>query len=234
MAKAPQPGRSKTRLCPPLSPEQCAVVSAAFLRDTVENLVLAAGQSAITPYAAYAPSGTEDLLRHLIGADIGLLLADGVMAAPPGVEGFGRCLLQATQAMLALGHPAACVLSSDIPTLPTRLLTEATDSLLSPGDHAVLGATHDGGYYILGLKAAHAHMFAGITWSTDRVADETRQRAREAGLKLVELDPWYDVDDAVSLDMLLAEDAGYAAPHTRGLLAQLNLHPQASPVEVAR
>lgn len=233
MAKAPLAGRSKTRLSPPLLPDQCAELSAAFLQDTMENLAMAATEAAIVPYAAYAPQGSEALLRPLIGENAKLLLADGSAAMPEGVTGFGRCLLQATQDMLRQGHLAACVLSSDIPTLPTRLLVEAAESLIRPGDHAVLGATEDGGYYLLGVKAAHAHLFRGIDWSTSRVAEQTRARAREIGLTLIELDSWYDVDDAASLNILLAEQKGYAAIRTKAVIARLHLDHLARPQAAA-
>jgi glycosyltransferase A (GT-A) superfamily protein (DUF2064 family) len=87
----------------------------------------------------------------------------------------------------------------------------------------VLGPADDGGYYLLGLKAPHAAMFRDIAWSTATVADATRERAREIGLDLVELEPWYDVDDAASLGVLLRESAGYPAPATRAAVARLGL-----------
>jgi rSAM/selenodomain-associated transferase 1 len=223
MAKAPQAGRSKTRLCPPLTPEQAAAMSAAFLRDTTENMGLAARQAAIAPYAAYAPLGTEALLRTCLAEDTALLLADGTPPMPDGVLGFGRCLLHAIQGMLAAGHTAACVLSSDSPTIPTAFLVQAAKLLLVPGDRAVLGPADDGGYYFLGLKAPHSALFRDIAWSTETVADATRARAREIGLDLIELEPWYDVDDAASLGVLLQETAGYAAPATRAAIARLGL-----------
>ena len=85
----------------------------------------------------------------------------------------------------------------------------------------MLGACADGGYYLLGLKARHAALFTGIAWSTDTVAEATRARARGISLPLVELPPWYDVDDAASLARLRAERDGYVAPATRGVLARL-------------
>ncbi len=223
MAKAPQAGRSKTRLCPPLSPEQAAALSAAFLRDTTDNIAAAARHAPIAAYAAYAPLGSETLVGGHVAPGTSLLVADGSPPMPEGVEGFGRCLLHAVQAMLAEGHTAACVLSSDSPTLPTRLLIEAAEALLAAGDRAVLGAADDGGYYLLGLKAAHAPMFANVAWSTETVADETRDRARFLGLDLVELDRWYDVDDARSLGTLMTETDGYAAPATRAAIERLGL-----------
>ncbi|MBW4024217.1 MAG: glycosyltransferase [Proteobacteria bacterium] len=223
MAKAPQAGRSKTRLCPPLTPEQAAAMSAAFLRDTTENMAAAARRAPVRSYAAYAPAGTEALLRECLAPETALLLADGSPEMPEGVKGFGRCLLHAIQGMLDAGHAAAGVLSSDSPTIPTAYLVQAATLLLAPGDRAVLGPADDGGYYFLGLKAPHAAMFRDIAWSTETVADETRARAREIGLDLVELAPWYDVDDAASLGVLLRETAGYAAPASRAAIARLGL-----------
>jgi rSAM/selenodomain-associated transferase 1 len=223
MAKVPLPGRSKTRLCPPLRPEEAAAMSAAFLRDTFENIALAARIVPFEAYAAYAPRGGEAALRPHVGASTRLLLADGSRTMPDGVDGFGRCLLQAVEDMLAQGHAAACVLSSDCPSLPTRLLSEAAEALMAPGDRAVLGAAHDGGYYLLGLKAPHAHLFRDIAWSTPSVADETRARARDLRLELTELDLWYDVDDAASFQVLLGERDGYPAPRTREMIERLGL-----------
>jgi uncharacterized protein len=223
MAKAPQAGRSKTRLCPPLHPGQAAALGAAFLRDTTENIAAAGRLARITGYVAYAPQGSEALFDGHLADGTALLLADGSPPMPERVQGFGRCLLHAIQDMLAQGHEAACVLSADSPTVPTRFLVRAAEILLAPGDRAVLGPADDGGYYLLGLKAAHAEMFADIAWSTGGVADATRDRAGSLGLPLVELESWYDVDDAASLGTLLTETGGYAAPVTRMAIDHLGV-----------
>ena len=73
-----------------------------------------------------------------------------------------------------------------------------------------------------GVAVENARLFADISWSTDTVADATRARASEIGLDLVELEPWYDVDDAASLRALIRETGGYAAPETRAVLARLS------------
>lgn len=235
MAKVPRAGASKTRLCPPLMPEQAAALSAAFLRDTTENIARSACQAAVVGYAAYAPRGTEAIIRRHIAPETRCIVADGSPPMPAGVDGFGRCLLHAVQAMLALGHAAACVLSSDTPTLPTACLVRAAEVLLSPvpsgPGRIVLGACEDGGYYLLGVTASHADLFTDIAWSTSSVADATRSRALALGLDVIELDPWYDIDDAGSLATLLADTAGYAAPFTRAMVDRLGLRslPIASP-----
>ena len=229
MAKAPQAGRSKTRLCPPLHPEQAAALSAAFLRDITENLALAGKSAPITGLIAYAPKGYEALFDGILADGTGLLLADGTGEMPDNVTGFGRCLLHAMRDMLAAGHAAACVLNSDSPTLPTEYLVRAAELLLAPGERVVLGPAEDGGYYLLGAKQAYAHLFADIVWSTDTVAEATRARVAELGLELVELPMWYDVDDRQALTRLFDEagrpGAHYPAPASRAALNAMRINP---------
>lgn len=128
----------------------------------------------VPSHAAYARAGTVALLAPHLASETGLLLADGTTPAPVGVEGFGRCLFQAPEGLLQRGHAAACLLSSDMPTLPIRVMTASVRILLQPGERGVFGACDDGGYYLIGLKRAHARLFA---WSTDSVAQSTRIRA---------------------------------------------------------
>jgi rSAM/selenodomain-associated transferase 1 len=227
MAKAPQPGRSKTRLAPLLGAEQAARLSAAFLRDITENVRLAATQAPIAPHVAYAPAGAAPLFDGIVAAGTTLILADGTITAPAGVTGFGTCLLHAFETLFAAGHDAACVLNSDSPTLPTEYLRKAAELLLMPGDRAVLGCAEDGGYYLLGMKKTHAHLLAHIDWSTAHVAGQTRARASEAGVELLELGAWYDVDDAEALHRLRIELAGpqgigYRARSTAACLSAID------------
>jgi rSAM/selenodomain-associated transferase 1 len=222
MAKAPQPGKAKTRLCPPLLPEQAARLSAAFLRDITENIVAASREVPIDGCIAYAPMGTEAWFDGHLADGTGFVLADGSPVMPENVQGFGRCLLHAVQAMLGSGYGAACVVNSDSPTLPTSVLVEAARVLLAPGERVVLGPADDGGYYLLGTKRAHAHLFADIVWSTDAVAETTRLRARELQIPVVELPVWYDVDDASALVRLKAELVDCAAaPATYACLERI-------------
>jgi len=238
MAKAPRAGRCKTRLVPPLRPEDAAKLSAAFLRDVTENITLAARAQAIAGYIAYAPRGLEHLFDGHLAAGTGRILADGSIAMPDAVQNFGRCLLHAIDTLLAQHHAAAIVLNSDSPNLPTEYLEQAAEILAQPGDRAVIGPAVDGGYYLLGLKTPHARMFEDIVWSTGTVAETTIRRAGEIGLDIVALPTWYDVDDAASLARLFedfAQPAGgaYHAPATRACLAALNLHGPAALKEQA-
>ena len=191
MAKFPRPGHSKTRLCPPLRPGHAAQLSAAFLRDTTESIATAALSAPIVSYAAYAPFGTEEALVPHLALGTSCVLADGSTPAPRGVEGFGRCLLHAIHQLFAAGHTAACVLSSDTPTLPTDILVSAATALLTGDERrVVMGACDDGGYYLLGMRVPQAGLFTDIAWSSSSVAATTRTRAAALDLDLVAVPLW--------------------------------------------
>ncbi len=231
MAKAPRPGFCKTRLTPLLSPEQACELSRAFLHDITTNLFAAARQAPITPFVAYAPAGDEALFDAILAPGTRLVLANGAGDMPEGVAGFGRCLLQSVRALLADGFTSVCVLNADSPTLPTAYLVQAACLLEEGAAGAVMGPAEDGGYYLLGMRSAHAGLFEDISWSTDMVAGQTRARARSAGLALAELPAWYDVDDAAALRRLLADTdtpggLAYSAPATTSCVGRLGLAEQ--------
>ncbi|MBS0562756.1 MAG: DUF2064 domain-containing protein, partial [Proteobacteria bacterium] len=211
MAKAPRSGKVKTRLHGAVTPDVAAALNAAFLRDVTENIARAAREAPIDGWIAYAPAGLAGLFDGMLAPGTRLVLADGAIDAPAGVTGFGRCLLHAARTLFACGYGAVCLLNSDSPTLPTAQLVRAAAALAAPGARAVLGAAEDGGYYLLGMQAPHAHLFADIAWSTATVAEETRARAAALGLPAVELTPWYDVDDDAALRRLTGELNGRAA-----------------------
>jgi rSAM/selenodomain-associated transferase 1 len=224
MAKAPRPGRVKTRLSPPLTLDQSAALNICFLQDTTQNLTEVASSGAAAGIISYAPVGDESLFNGLLPQDFALI--------PQRGDGFGERLFSATQDILRCGYGAVCLIDSDSPTVPASAYRQAIEALARPGDRVVLGPSHDGGYYLIGLKQAHPQPFTDITWSTSTVAAETRERCAQANLELVELTLWYDVDDAATLELLTAElldqtspsfasTTGYHAPHTRAKLLEL-------------
>ncbi len=197
MAKASLPGRTKTRLSPPLTLEEAAYFNTAFLKDISENLLRAGEQASIAGYMAYGPPGAEGFFRTHLPAEIGL--------KEVWYPHFGDCLIAALEAQFAAGHRAACVLNSDSPTLPSELLAEMANILAEPGDRIVLGPSTDGGYYLLACKAVHRRLFEEIAWSTEAVCGQTLERAAEIGLPVHLLPEWYDVDDCAALKLLAGE-----------------------------
>ena len=197
MSKAPRPGKVKTRLSPPLTPHEAAALNVCFLRDTTLNIASVAEEGGVVGLVCYTPVGDEEAFDGLLPASFSLILQRG--------DGFGERLHLAATDILACGFGAVCLIDSDSPTLPTSALRAAVEALAKPGDRVVLGGSEDGGYYLIGLKKAHAAPFERITWSTASVYAETVARVREAALDLVELPTWYDVDDAATLKTLQAE-----------------------------
>jgi uncharacterized protein len=171
MAKASAPGRTKTRLVPPLTFDEAAALNTAFLQDIADNVQLAGYHAGIAAYVAFAPSGSEEFFRRILPPPIGL-----IGACQPSL---GDCLLSTSREIFARGHASAVLLNGDSPTLPTGLLIEAADVLARPGERAVLGPSSDGGYYLIGLKTVHRRLFEDIAWSTERVAAQTLERACE-------------------------------------------------------
>jgi len=224
MAKAPAAGSVKTRLVPPLSYDEAAALQTAFLKDTAENIVKATALCPCEGVVAFTPAGSEPIMEALVPKSIRLVCQRG--------EALGERLLSATADLLAAGYISVCLIDSDSPTLPLEALTTAVALLARPGERVVLGPAEDGGYYLIGVKAVHRELFAGISWSTDRVFAQTVARAEEARLDAEVLPRWYDVDDGPSLRRLCEELfgtpagpcgvlRGYHAPHTRRLLARL-------------
>jgi rSAM/selenodomain-associated transferase 1 len=223
MAKASEPGRTKTRLVPPLSHEEACAFNTAFIQDVAANILAAARQASVAPYVAFGPSGAAPFFAKHLPAK--------VRCFESFFPYFGDCLFNALQYLFARGHASAIVVNSDGPTLPTALLLEAAERLGSGDDRAVLGVSEDGGYYLLGLNRNHRRLFEDIAWSSERVAQQTLARAAEIGLPMHVLPSWYDVDDAAALLRLKSElSDGHAfdrrfvpfeAPYTRALMREL-------------
>jgi uncharacterized protein len=203
ICKAPQPGHSKTRLATAIGAVAASELSACFLRDVAASIEAVPETLGRRGFGVYAPAGAEHIMRRLLPAGFGLLLQTG--------DDLGHVLLGATRALLNAGHDCVLLVNGDSPTLPPRLLIQAAEALREPGDRMVLGPASDGGYYLIGLKQAHRHLFTRIAWGTDTVARATCERAAEIGLPTTLLPEWYDVDDIETLRWLQDELAGHSS-----------------------
>lgn len=197
MAKASLPGRTKTRLVPPLSADEAAMLNTVFLRDAADNILAARAHANISGWMAFAPAGSGPFFRSHLPDDIGLV--ETVAST------LGECLQHASATFLRSGHDAVCLINSDSPTLPVDYLVAAATALAAAGDRIVLGPATDGGYYLVGMKRPHPGLFEDIAWSTDRVFSQTLERAATLGLSVFELPSWYDVDSATTLQTLVDE-----------------------------
>ena len=195
-AKRPVPGRVKTRMCPPLSPEQAAEFYAAMLQDVLETSAEAARQHDLDPVLAVDPPSAA---------------ADMVFMCPPGfrvVAQRGADLAQrmrwAVAEAAASGASRILLRGSDSPTLGAEGMGQALTAL---GEHDLaVCPDRDGGYNLIGLRGATPGLF-DHEMSTGRVLDDTLANARAAGLRCHVLSPGFDLDTVADLQWL-AEAAG--------------------------
>jgi hypothetical protein len=180
IAKAPVPGRVKTRLCPPCTPEEAAELAAAALADT-----LAAGTA--TP----APVAVRTLVRS------------GWIRPPAGWRtagqrgaSFAERLAHAYQDTEQPGV-ASLLIGMDTPQLTPAKLRDASARLATPGVDAVLGPAEDGGWWALGLRQPrHGAVLAGVPMSTPGTGRDTLAALRSRGLRVALLPALRDVDTA--------------------------------------
>ena len=242
MTKAPQAGRVKTRLVPPLTPDEAAELNKCFLRDTATAISIACSRRPVgdahAPHsparsfgaagseaaavtrgiAVYTPVGAELAYDDILPADFSLL--------PQRGDRFGERLYFAVEDLFKCGFEAVCLIDSDSPTVPAENFAEAVELLRVSDDRVVLGPSDDGGYYLIGVKKPHRQLFEQIDWSTERVLNQSIQRATETGLEVQLLPTGYDVDDGASLrrlcnELLADTTSADVAPHTRKFLAKL-------------
>lgn len=212
VAKRPASGQTKTRLTPPLSPDQATNLYECFLKDTLE---LVRRLENVQPAIAYLPAGEMSYFAQR-APDFELLLQQG--------ENLGERLDHALTYYLEKGYRRAAVMNSDSPTLPEDHLRACFEALTSETDMAI-GPCDDGGYYLLGTRQPIPRLTREVRMSTPHVTTDTLALAAEEGLRVRLLPGWYDVDDARSLARLMAglADRPQAAHHTRRFLEQHRL-----------
>ncbi len=204
-AKQPVAGQVKTRLCPPLQPEQAAQLYRTTLDETLRRF---SGQS-FELVIFYA--GAEDYFalnypqlprRPQIGSDLGERMAS------------------ALQGLLAAGHQQAALIGSDSPDLPLAYVEQAFAALQT--SDVVIAPAADGGYVLIGESCHHPPLFEAMPWSRADLMQQTECTLAEQQIDWQRLSGWEDVDDAASLLRLLQRSPeSLTAGHIRERLASL-------------
>jgi uncharacterized protein len=174
MSKVPKPGKTKTRLMTQISGEECAMLHLACLKDICHTVKGLDVQGYVYFTGASEVDLPPEILKRLqIGRDLGERLyhtALGVLAE----------------------HDRLIFLGADLPNLTGDLLQKAIDYL--DEFDTVIGPATDGGYYLLGIKFAHAGLFADIQWGGARVLDQTIKQIEESKLSYYLLESKNDID----------------------------------------
>jgi rSAM/selenodomain-associated transferase 1 len=171
-AKAPVPGRVKTRLG--LDPERAAALHSWFVRQTLEMLERCAGVevelSTDEPTVAWPEFSGRRTVQT--SGNLGMRIYAGLRGA------------------LAAGRGKALVVGSDSPGLPPSHI----HALLASRADVAFGPAEDGGFYAIACSRTDPAMFDAVHWSTSSALEDTVQASRNCGLT-VELGPsWFDVD----------------------------------------
>lgn len=191
-AKAPIPGLVKTRLCPPLSHEQAAALQKAMTLDKVGQ---ALNITDARVYVACYPPDAMDMMSFL---------PDSVARIPQRGDSLTERLVNCLTEMWDHGHRQVIFSDSDSPTLPCEAFNEAF-RILDNGTDVCICPSEDGGYCFLGTSSMSPRLFEDIEWSTNLVAAQTLEIARELGLEVIAVSAGFDVDDASSLIRLVTE-----------------------------
>jgi rSAM/selenodomain-associated transferase 1 len=188
LAKAPVPGRVKTRLIPSIGAHAAAILQERLTERAMETAT-AAMTGPVTLWCA--PDPTHPSFRVL-----GIRHAIALRRQPEG--DLGARMLAATY-----GGPTL-VIGTDCPALTAGHLRAAADALHAGAD-VVLIPAEDGGYVLIGTRTHYPALFENMAWGTDTVLAETRARIATQRLRARELPPLWDVDTADDLDRMERE-----------------------------
>jgi rSAM/selenodomain-associated transferase 1 len=191
MAKAPRPGMVKTRLSRSLPSPAVTALYRCLLEDTVAL----AKSLATVEVAVMCPEADKEELAGL--------LCDTVRVVAQKGAGLAAGLTSVFRHFTAGGRQRVVAFDSDSPHLPPTILEEAFE-LLATHD-VVVGPTHDGGYYLVGAKAAHPSLFDGEGMGTASALDRLLTRTKSLGLSTGSTEPFYDIDVADDLIQLAGE-----------------------------
>jgi len=210
MAKRPQPGRVKTRLAASLGGGVAALLSEAFLRDTLRAM---RSQTGAERCLYVTPASSEPWFAALD--------PDAQLLVQPELE-FGARLAAGFGALFDAGLGPVIFVGADMPHLTPELLDEAFDALTR--SDVVLGPCDDGGYYLIGLAAERPRLFDGVRWSTPETLSDTVARAEAHGLSVHLTAESFDVDEIDDLRRLAAlEDLADRCPSTAAALESVDL-----------
>lgn len=188
MTRAPVTGQTKRRLIPAIGAERAAALHRAMIHRAVTS-ALASGVGPVELWCT--PNTDHEVFRTLrrrmriavhtqVGADLGARML-GAIEARSG---------------------ATAVIGTDCPFLEPGDLVRTAGVLRSSDADVVIVPAMDGGYVLIAVDRPRPELFAAVDWGTGRVLAQTRERARAARLRLLELEPRRDIDRAEDLDTL--------------------------------
>lgn len=183
--RVPAAGKTKTRMMPHLTPGQCAMLHACFLRDIAAECRKCGADLIVS----YTPDGGAERLRKILGRQMEYVPQKG--------ENLGERMFNAISETLLRGYDACLLVGTDVPELRENHLKKAF-WVLQDKDTA-FGKTADGGYYLIGMKQPLKEAFGLDAYGHERVFEETLRALGDAGLTAGFTDTLYDMDTVQDL-----------------------------------
>jgi len=182
IAKFPQPGLVKTRMVPSLTDDQAAKLHRVCLHSVCERV---SANKNTKPILVFTPDNQLESFQHFVSDHV-----DDYW--PQGGGDLGVRLIRAINHAFSQNAERVILLGADSPTLPIEILPQTIEKLTH--HDAVIGPCDDGGYYLLAMTSPQPELFRDIDWGSDKVADQTKERAVHSAIDLYELASWYDID----------------------------------------
>jgi rSAM/selenodomain-associated transferase 1 len=194
MAKVPPAGQVKTRLQPFLSEQQCVELATCFIKDAVfksekvtKNVIV-----------AFTPVDGRNELEQLLSENLILIEQTG--------NNLGERMQSAVEFAEKKGFSPIIVIGTDSPTFPPEYLQRSINLIENHQAEIVIGASADGGYYLIGFRNSVNGIFENIEWSSEQTLVQTIRNAQQIlGYTPPQVPNWYDVDTPAELKILYNE-----------------------------
>ncbi len=190
-AMIPVPGKTKVRLMPFLSAEECVSLYRCFTKDVYQKAKAADADL----YVFFTPRDHGGVLKALMGENVILL--------PQYGDDLGQKMKNAIGAVLRLGYDKVVLMGMDIPHIHTETIQNAFDNL----EHKdiVIHPALDGGYYLIGMKREYASIWNIRRYGTNTVMYDTLQHMKAENLSISVGQMYYDVDRKEDLKQLWSD-----------------------------
>jgi len=196
----PHLGKVKLRLAQTLGPE----IATGFYQLCAQQITHELGRLSgeVKKYLSYSDKSDKDEIKDWVGSQFSLI---------PQAEGdLGQRLEQSFRSLLTGDFRKAIIMASDVPDLSKEIMNDAVNAL--DNHDLAIGHCHDGGYYLIGMKEPHGELFAGISWSTEKVFEQTLTIADKLGLSVFSLPTLRDIDTRDDLKEWVRTSAGNSNP----------------------
>jgi rSAM/selenodomain-associated transferase 1 len=200
----PEPGKVKTRLAKTYGDHFAAELYGYFVDDLLEAMERASCRLEI----AFTPAEKELEIRRRFGGRFSYSPQEG--------EGLGERMEKAFRCCFAKGFATAILIGSDFPDLTAEVIEQAFHALENRHD-AALGPAFDGGYYLIGFRAAAFDpcVFKKMRWGENTVCEKTLNRLRALGYRISLAPAWHDIDTGEDLAAFRARHANTPFSHSR-------------------